>query len=181
MSAPGTFTWAEFASADQLVHAAEQIAELHDVELDAYTPFEVPELEQLIRDPRPRLIAGITLAGAIAGGALAFSVIYWTAVVAYPLNIGGRPLNSLPADIPIVFESSILGGALAAFVALFWLCGMPRLGHPLELMEGFERASSDRYWLGVKCHSASLEAELVSLLSQMGALGVVEPEPEAEP
>jgi hypothetical protein len=63
--------------------------------------------------------------------------------------VGSRPAFAIPAFIPITFESGVLFASFAAFFGIFYVIGLPRLHHPLFDVEGFERASSDRYFLAV--------------------------------
>jgi hypothetical protein len=78
----------------------------------------------------------------------------------------------MPTDIPIVFESSILGAALVAFVLMLFTSGMPRLHHQLESVPGFVRTSDDRYWLGAWSSSLDERESLPELLRRTGALQV---------
>jgi hypothetical protein len=163
--------WAEFASGPQVLAAARTLRDSGHRELSAFTPYPIPELEEVLELPRPRLLLALVLAGACLGGGLAFSIIWWTAVVSYPLNVGGRPLNSFVTDIPIIFESAVLGAAVTAFAATLGLSGLPRLHHPLDALAGFERSSLDRFWLGV-VFDQEVDPELPSALQKLGALRV---------
>ena len=111
----------------------------------------------------------VAASGAMA--AAAYAVLAWTAHD-YPLDVGARPLDSLPADLPIVFETSILGAALATFAMGLALLGMPRLHHPLERLARFRRVSKDRYWLGVTLSDANLVVDVRGRLQRSGALHV---------
>ncbi len=167
--------WAEFSSGERVVRAAEDLRSRSVRLLGAYTPFGIPELEDLVGARRPRSIPLLTLGGGLGGVAAAYLVIWWTAAVDYPLNVGGRPLNSLPADIPILFESGVLCAALSAFFAVLFTSGLPRLDHELETVPGFARTSNDRYWLGVAAEGRHSEAKLSALLLELGALRVHQP------
>jgi len=163
--------WAEFATGSRILAAARTLHDLGHRDLSAFTPYPIPELEEVLELPRPRLLLGLTLAGACLGGGLAFLIIWWTAVVSYPLNVGGRPLNSFVTDIPILFESAVLGAAATAFAATLGLSGLPRLHHRLDAIAGFERSSIDRFWLGV-VFDHEIDPELPGELKKLGALRV---------
>src|SRR6476646_4293266 len=98
---------AEFADAGALVHAAERTHAAGYRRVDAYSPFPIEELHHALGSPRSRLPL-IVLAGGIIGCLGGFLLQYWTPAVAYPLNVGGRPLNSWPSFIPVTFECTIL-------------------------------------------------------------------------
>jgi hypothetical protein len=164
--------WAEFASAERVLSAAKALRRAGKYQLDAYTPFGLPELENELDVRRPFWLPLLVLGGALLAGSLAFVVMWWTASVDYPLDVGGRPLNSIPTDIPIVFESSILGAALAAFALMLFLSRMPRLHHQLETVPGFARTSDDRYWLGAWSSNLDEREQLSELLRRAGALRV---------
>jgi len=171
--------WAQFASADDLVATARKLHQRRRTLLEAFTPYPLPELDGPLRLRRPIGLSRLTFIAACLGGSLAFLIIWWTSSIDYPLNVGGRPLNSVVADIPIVFESSVLAAVVSAFAGFLWSCGLPRLTHALERSPGFRATSVDRFWLGVRGTSIEL-AELTDELRGLGALSVVsEPEPES--
>ena len=101
--APAAMLWAEFESAPVALAAARELRAHGFRELAAFTPHPVLELEDLLELERPRLILALTLGAAIAGGTLAFWLMWWTAARSYPLNVGGRPLNSFVTDIPVSY------------------------------------------------------------------------------
>lgn len=74
----------------------------------------------------------------------------WFAARDYPVNVGGRPLNSWPAFVPIAFEMTVLSAALVGVLGLFWLTGLPRLHHPVFADARFKRASQDRFFICVR-------------------------------
>src|SRR5215467_15027378 len=104
---------AEFDTPEQLVHAAEKVREAGYHRMDAYTPFPVEGLAQAMGLKRNH-VPLITMLGGLAGGIGGFAFQYWAAAVTYPMNIGGRPLNSWPAFIPVTFELTVLGASLCA-------------------------------------------------------------------
>jgi len=137
---------AEFPDADALCAAARHVRARGYTQVEAYAPFAVEGLPEIIgADKGP--IAPLTLLGGILGGAATYFLQWYAAVVDYPLNIGGRPLHSWPAFIPATFEITILGAAAAAVIAMFVLNGLPQLYHPLFEVEEFELATRNRFFL----------------------------------
>jgi hypothetical protein len=139
----------EFSSPEELLSAADALRELGCKRLAAFTPYAIPELEGKLGVRRTRIPWAVLVAAAF-GCALAFGIIWVTNAYDYALDVGGRPLNSLPADIPIMFETTVLFGSFTAFALVFVRSGMPRLHHPLTEVEGIESVSIDRFWIGVE-------------------------------
>lgn len=140
---------AEFHDADALLAAAQETYAAGYRRIEACTPFPVHGLADAIgfRSTRlPRLVLAGGLVGALAG----FGLQYWVSVVAYPLNIGGRPLNSWPSFLPVTFELTVLLAALAAVLGMLALNGLPQPWHPLFGVEGFQRATQDRFFLVIE-------------------------------
>jgi hypothetical protein len=160
----------EFSSADELLSAADALRALGYKRLAAFTPYAIPELEEKLGIPRTRIPRAV-LGAAAVGCACAFGIIWGTNAYDYPLDVGGRPLNSLPADIPIMFETTVLFGALTAFVLVFVRSGMPRLHATLLEVEGIESASIDRFWIGVE-EATSPDEVLCARMTALGALAV---------
>ena len=137
---------AEFPSADALCAAARHARENGYTRVEAYSPFAIEGLDDIVGADKG-WIAPLTLLGGIAGGAGTYFLQWYAAVVDYPVNIGGRPLHSWPAFIPATFEITILGAAVAAVLAMLVLNGLPQLYHPLFEVEEFELASRNRFFL----------------------------------
>lgn len=163
----GDLVIAELESADLAVGVALRLRELGYANLDAVTPFPVAELDEIFAIRRTK-VRWLVLAAALAGVALAFLVIHWTNAVDYPLNVGGRPLDSYPANVPIIFETAVLLGSFAAFAGVLVGSGLPRLHHPLFEIEGFERTTVDRFWVLVR--GVEDRAKLRAELERMGAV-----------
>lgn len=151
---------AEFREPHEIVAAAEaaRAAGYHKVE--AYTPFPVEGLPEAIGFERTHLPLIIFIGGVIGcvGG---FALQYWCAKVNYPMNVGGRPLNSWPMFIPVTFELTILSAALAAIIGLFALNGLPMPYHPVFNVPEFAFASRNRFFLCVEASDKGFDAEQV--------------------
>jgi hypothetical protein len=141
--------------------------------LDAFTPYEVAGLQEALGVRRSRL-TWIALAAGLTGGGAAYFLQWWINVVDYPLNIGGRPYHSAPAFLPITFEMAVLFASAAALVSALALGGLPSLWHPVFEIDGFERATIDRFWLAVGRDDSALDrARDTAALEAAGALRVV--------
>jgi hypothetical protein len=140
---------AEFTSPAALVQAAERTRLAGYRKFDAYSPIPIEELNEAMGFQRTRLPL-IVLLGGIAGGLGGYVLQYWSQVIEYPMNIGGRAFHSWPHFIPATFETTVLGAALAAFVGLWALNGLPQPYHPVFNVAAFERASLDRFFLVIE-------------------------------
>jgi hypothetical protein len=100
----------EFETAKDLIRAAEKTRDAGYKKMDAYAPYPVEGLSEAL-GLRRSWVPFLTLIGGLGGGLTGFGLQYWVNVISYPLNIGGRPLNSWPAFIPVTFELTILGAA----------------------------------------------------------------------
>ncbi len=164
---------AEFASGPELLAGVRAAREAGLSRLDAFTPYEVDGLQEALGVRRSRL-PWIVLAAGLVGGGAAYALQWWINVVSYPLNIGGRPYHSAPAFIPITFEMTVLCAATAALISALVLGGLPSLWHPVFEVEGFERATIDRFWLAIDRGDAALDrTRTAAVLETAGALRVV--------
>ncbi len=137
---------AEFAEHDQLLEAARRAYAAGYRRMDAYSPFPVEELaEALGHEYTP--VPLITLIGGIAGGLGGYFREWYSMGRLYPFNVGGRPHNSWPNFIPVVFELTVLIASLSAFVGMLVLNRLPQPHHPVFNVPEFRRASIDRFFL----------------------------------
>ncbi|GAB3401076.1 DUF3341 domain-containing protein [Massilia agilis] len=145
MSAPYGLL-AEFATADLLLAAVRRARENGCRQVEAYAPFAVDGLAEALGF-RSHAVQAWTFAGAVAGGLGTYLLQWYSAVIDYPLNIGGRPLDSWPSFIPPTFELAVLGAAFAAVLSMLIANGLPRLVHPLFGAPEFDLASRNRFFL----------------------------------
>jgi len=148
---------AEFATADALLAAARRARENGCRQVEAYSPFAVEGLAEALGF-RSRAVQAWTFAGGVAGGLGTFLLQWYSAVVDYPLNIGGRPLNSWPSFIPATFELAVLGAAIAAVISMLVANGLPRLVHPLFSVPEFDLAMRNRFFLCLRASDPTYDA-----------------------
>lgn len=169
---------ARFTSAEQIVAAAKLVSAQGYRAVDAFSPFPLPELSEALRASA----AGVkwcVLIGALVGALGGYLMQWYTAVHAYPFDIGGRPLHSWPAFIIVTFELAVLGGALAGFFGMLALNGLPRLNHPVFAANGFQLASRNQFFLLIESRDRKFDPKRTrELLDSLGAAEIVEVESE---
>lgn len=165
---------AEFESPEQLLEAANRTYAKGYRKIDAYTPLPVEGLSAALgvrRTGVPAIVLTFGMLGALGG----FALCYWISVIAYPINVGGRPLNSWPAYIPITFECAILLGSLSAVIGMFALNGLPMPYHPVFNAPRFRLASRDRFFLCIEAADPMFDpGESRIFLMQLNPREVVE-------
>jgi ActD protein len=167
---------AEFDSPEALVAAAGKTIARGYRKVEANSPFPVEGLDEALGFHHSR-VPLITLIGGVIGCVGGFFMEWYSAVKHYPMNIGGRPLNSWPAFIPIAFELTILCAAIAAVLGMLALNGLPMPYHPLFNVERFERASRDRFFLCIEATDLQFNREATKqFLESLNPHGVYEVE-----
>jgi len=165
---------AEYADEDALLEAAKHVRSLGYQRVEAYSPFPIHGLAQAlgirgVRLPRIVLIGGIT------GCVVALGMQWYSAVIDYPLNVGGRPYASWPSFMPIAFELTILFAGFAAVLGMFALNGLPQPYHPLFNVPEFAKASRAGFFLCVEARDAKFDLTATrTMLVELGAQGVFE-------
>ena len=147
---------AEFQDPNELVAAAHRAYHEGYRRMDAYSPLPIEELHEAIGFGHTRLPL-IVLIGGIIGGMSGFALESWASIIAYPLNIGGKPLFSWPAFIPIAFECTILGAALSAVFGMLALNGLPQPYHPVFNVPRFSLASRNGFFLCIEAGDDKFE------------------------
>ena len=165
---------AEFESSDELVNAARAARQAGYRALDAYSPFPIEDLDEAL-EFRESLIPRLVLAGGILGAVIGYGLQYYTMALAYPLNVGGRPLNSWPAFVPVTFELSVLTAAIVGVVGMVARNGLPMPYHPVFNVASFADASRDKFFLVVSADDPLFEPrQTEQLLRSLGAREVVD-------
>jgi hypothetical protein len=162
---------AEFASAEALLAAARKAREAGDARIEAYSPFPVEGLAEAIGFRR-NWVPLIVLLGALAGGIGGYFMQWYSAVISYPINAGGRPLHSWPEFIPVTFELTVLVAAIAGVVAMLALNGLPKLYHPVFNVREFDLASRNRFFLCLRSGEPKLSREFLQSLEPLGVWDV---------
>jgi hypothetical protein len=137
--------------------------------VEAYTPYAVPELDRALGRPRSRLAAACFFCGLLGVG-LALGFQFWATAWSWPLNVGGQPWNSLPAFVPVAFETMVLCGGLGMVLAWLLRCRLypgktPRLPLKGETDDCFVLVLGD-------CPSPADAAEIQNFLRDQRALSV---------
>ena len=149
---------AEFDTPEKLVSAARKAYAAGYREMDTYSPYPVEGLDEALRLGRT-WISELVFLGGVTGALVAFGTQYYAAVFAYPLNVGGRPLNSWPAFIPITFELTILFAGIAAITFMLIFNRLPMPYHPVFNVPEFARASQDRFFIGIQANDRLFDRE----------------------
>lgn len=140
---------AEFDDAEALLRAARAAYAAGYRRMDAYSPYPIEELAEALGFHENRLPL-VVLAGGLAGAVGGYGLQVYLNVINYPINVGGRPLHSWPAFIPVTFETAILGAALAAIFGMLALNGLPMPYHPVFNIGRFLEATRDAFFLAIE-------------------------------
>ena len=168
---------AEFHAPSDIVEAAERAHIEGYRRMDAYSPYPIEALTEALHLHHSRLPL-LVLAGGVVGCLAGYGLQWWTSVVEYPLNIGGKPLNSWPAFIPPTFETTILFAALTAVLGMLALNGLPGPYHPVFNVPSFALASRDTFFLCIEATDPRFDPQSTRrfLESLPGVSGVSEVE-----
>ena len=180
---------AEFEDVDGVAAAASRVRDAGFKRWEVYTPYPVHGLDEAMGH-RPTILPWIVLAGGLTGLLGGLLLMWWTNATSFDVPYGlrgfdfiisGKPFFSLPANIPPIFETTILLSAFAAFFGMLIMNLLPRFHHPVLRSERFARATQDRFFIGIEATDPAFgHEETAGLLRDAGAVHVEELEEEAE-
>lgn len=161
--------FAAFDGPEALLKGARSLRDHGYRALDAHTSYPVEGLAEALALPRSP-IGWIIFAGVVVGAALVYGLVLSSVTLAYPINVGGRPLHAWPPFALLAFEGGVLGGALAAFFGLLRLCRLPAYHHPAFDCPAVDFSDQRCFVLVVHATDPRYDAAaLTRLLSQAGA------------
>lgn len=164
---------AEFDSARALLDAAHKTHAAGYARTDAFSPFPIHGLAEALGF-KDRRISTFVFLGGLTGALSGYGLQYWASTIAYPMNIGGRPLHSWVSFIPPTFELTILFAAFTAGISMIVLNGLPQPYHPVFNAKRFSQASQDKFFLVIEASDPKFrEHETRAFLTSLHAREVV--------
>ena len=148
---------AEFADAADLLEATRRTREAGYRKFDAFSPFAIEGMTELL-DNSTISISYIVLGGGFVGMLVGLGMQYWSAVVNYPIEVGGRPLDSIPAFVPIAFELFVLFAAFSGVIGMLLLNRLPMPYHPVFNVPEFREMTRDRFFLSIETADPQFDA-----------------------
>jgi hypothetical protein len=139
----------EFETVQPFVDATKRVRDEGFTRWDAYSPFPIHHMESFM-GMRRTILPFVVLGGGITGASLGLLMQWWMNAVDYQLIISGKPLFSLPANIPIIFELTVLLSAFGAVFGMLAFNQLPELHHPLFNSERFKRVTTDRFFIAIE-------------------------------
>ena len=166
---------ARFGSQEELLEAAKAAYLAGYRKMDAYSPMPIDGLSEALGSPGTKMPL-IVLLGGIAGGLGGYFMQWYSMVIDYPYNVGGRPFHSWPSFIPVTFELTVLCAAVAGTFGMLFLNGLPRFHHPIFATPGIERATVDQFFLCIESRDRQWDADETRryLLDELHAAEVAE-------
>ncbi|MAC74366.1 MAG: DUF3341 domain-containing protein [Phycisphaeraceae bacterium] len=176
---------AEFETPGEVLKAAEKVREAGYRWWDCCTPFPVHGMDGAM-GIKPTILPVMVFFAGLAGLISAFVLQAFTNstgmsiwalvwVTGYPYLISGKPLLSIPAFIPVMFELTILFAALTCVFGMFGMNGLPRLHHPLLANDRFRRVTDDRFYIVIEARDPKFfRSRTEAFLGSIGAVAVEE-------
>ncbi|WP_407168748.1 DUF3341 domain-containing protein [Bradyrhizobium sp. ORS 111] len=164
---------AEFADQRRFIEAARFAHDAPWRVVEAYTPYPLEE-QPVAHSHTESRIRPVMFVGGILTAALAYGLEYYSAVINYPYDSGGRPLHSWPTFMLVPFATGILVAAICGFVTFLFEARLPHLSNPLFASDGFQGASQDRFLLAVECLADGNRSAAAAKLADFGAIAVRE-------
>ncbi len=171
----------EFNTVDEILAAAEKVKNSGYTKWDCYTPMPVHGLDAAMGVKETRLPWVVLIMG-LTGGSLGLLMQFWMNGIDYQMIISGKPMNSLPASIPVVFETTVLFAALTSFFCMWIFNGLPKWFNPLARVERFARATDDKFFVAIGANDPNFDVNTTQkLLTDCGASAIELVEEPDEP
>jgi len=168
---------ARYENPHAIYKACEKVRDAGYEAWDACVPFPVHGLDKAM-GAKPSKLPWIVLTCGLAGSTLMLFFESWAMGSAYPMIVGGKPLFSLPAFVPVWYEMTVLSSCLAAFLGNWILNGLPRPHHPAFASKAFERVTDDKFFIMVEASDPQFDLEKTKALLQSTGASLIE---ELEP
>lgn len=163
---------AEYDTPGELIEAARKVRDAGYSEFDCFSPFPVHGIDEAMGIKRT-ILPLIIFVGGFSGTVGGILLQWWCNAYNWPWNISGKPAWSIPANIPIGFETTILMAVLTSFFGMWIMNKLPQVWHPFFRLERFGRASDDAFLLGIEARDQRFDVERTSkLLQDAGAVAV---------
>ncbi|MDX2054278.1 MAG: quinol:electron acceptor oxidoreductase subunit ActD [Polyangiaceae bacterium] len=147
---------AEYNTPGELIEASKKVRDAGFTRWDTFTPFPVHGIDRAMGIRMTRL-PWLVLGAALTGLSLAVWLQWWTNAVDYPWIVSGKPFWSLPANVPIMFELTVLFAGITAMVGMLVMNGLPEPAHPLDLKTRFARSTDDKFFLVVEARDPKFD------------------------
>lgn len=149
---------AEYDNPGALIAASRKVRDAGYTKWDTFTPFPVHGIDRAM-GIKMTILPWFVMAAAMTGLATAIWLQWWTNGVDYPWIISGKPFFSIPANVPIMFELTVLFSAITALVSMLVLNGLPHPSHPLDFKRRFARVTDDKFFLLVEARDPKFDEE----------------------
>ncbi|HET6613890.1 MAG TPA: quinol:electron acceptor oxidoreductase subunit ActD [Kofleriaceae bacterium] len=172
---------AEVSTPTELVSAAAKVRAAGYTQWDCYSPFPVHGIDRAM-GTKPTILPVLVFMGGITGTGLAILMQWWMNAVDWPWIVSGKPYFSLPANIPIAFELTILLASLTAFFGMWALNKLPQVWHPLFRSDRFAKVTNNGFFLAIQADDDKFDREATeALLKEAGATAIEAVHLDADP
>jgi mono/diheme cytochrome c family protein len=168
---------AEYPTPRAVIEAAKQVRDAGYRDWDTYTPFPVHGIDKAM-GIKMTVLPWIVFGAGLTGFATAVLLQWWTNAVDYAWIVSGKPFWSIPANVPIMFELTVLFSAITALVSMLLLNGLPLPSHPLDLKRRFARVTDDKYFLLIQASDPKFDESETRELLMATQPAVLEDVPE---
>ena len=160
----------EFESPESLLAAAARVRDAGYKKWDTHSPFPIHGMDKAMGLKASRL-QYVAIASGVTGACAGMAMQYWMNSMDYRYILGGKPILSIPAYIPVTFEMTILFAALGVFAGLLAFTGLPKLYHAVFTSRQFRRVSTDGFFISVEASDPKFDAsETAAFLESLGGV-----------